>query len=417
MFYKTFFKFSTSFFLLLFISYQIKAATIKGHVLDSKSHEPLIGAIICDKQNTKINDIAALDGSVIVKKLNEGKHTLVVQCLGYATQEKEIEVTSANTNNMEFLLEPEIVTLNQVEVVAHSDKESNEYAMNAERVSSNVQNVMSSKTIELSPDVTVANVLQRVSGVTVQKTANSGEGQYAIIRGMDKRYNYTLVNGIKIPSPDDKNRYVPMDIFPSELISSLEVIKALTPDMEGDAIGGAMNLVLKDAPDKLLISANVAGGYNQLFMDRPFYQFNSQVIDLKSPAERFGVNYHAKPSDFPIDNLKFTPVKPLPNLNGGLSFGDRYFNRKLGMIISVSNQNTYSGSDAFYAFPRAQPNENNMPGFETMEQRTYSTQQNRFGLHNKFDFDIDKNNRIIARCNCSKCIAASFGGNCSENSQ
>ena len=70
---------------------------------------------------------------------------------------------------------------------------------------------MSAKAIELSPDITVANVIQRMSGVTVERNS-SGEGQYAILRGMDKRYNYTLVNGVKIPSPDNKNRFVPLSV-------------------------------------------------------------------------------------------------------------------------------------------------------------------------------------------------------------
>ena len=80
-----------------------------------------------------------------------------------------------------------------------------------------VLNVMSQQSIQLSPDVNVASVLQRVSGVTMERDA-SGEASYAILRGMDKRYNYTLVNGVKIPSPDDKNRYVPLNIFPSDLM-------------------------------------------------------------------------------------------------------------------------------------------------------------------------------------------------------
>ena len=106
---------------------------------------------------------------------------------------------------------------------------------------------MSAKAMELSPDITVANVIKRMSGVTVERNS-SGEGQYAILRGMDKRYNYTLVNGIKIPSPDNKNRFVPLDIFPSEILDRIEVTKSLTADMEGDGIGGAVNLVMKDAP-------------------------------------------------------------------------------------------------------------------------------------------------------------------------
>ena len=112
--------------------------------------------------------------------------------------------------------------------------------------------MVSAKSMQLSPDLNVANVLQRVSGVTMERD-NSGEAQYAILRGMDKRYNYTLVNGVKIPSPDNKNRYVPLNIFPSELLDRLEVTKSLTADMEGDAAGGAVNMVMKDAPGQFYL--------------------------------------------------------------------------------------------------------------------------------------------------------------------
>ena len=383
----------TLLFVLGFFFSTISASIIKGKILDSKTMEPLTGAIFYDKNNKSIDDEARLDGSFALKKITPGKHTFVIQYVGYVTQEKEIVISSSNeTVNLDILLEPRSITLNQVEVTAHYDNESAQSARNAEKNADNLLNIIPAKSIQLSPDMTVANVLQRVSGVTVQKTANSGEGQYAIIRGMDKRYNYTLINGIKIPSPNDKNRYVPMDIFPAELIAHLDVIKALTPDMEGDAIGGVMNLQLKDAPDKMLISANGSVGYNKLFMDRPFYQFNTSVVNPQAPSERGITN--ASPTDFPIDNLKFKGIQPFPNLNGGISFGNRFFNKRLGFILAVSNQNTYSGADAFVTVPRAQPNPGTLPAFETKENRTYSTLQNRLGIHNKFDFQLDKNNKI-----------------------
>jgi hypothetical protein len=381
--------------LLVIFTFQLNATVIKGRILDSKTQEPLIGAIIYDKLNVKVDDKAKLDGSYNFKKIKPGKYVFSIQYAGYVKQEKEIDVPAdKDIVTVDILLDSKEISLSQVEVVGKSDKESTQSARNTEKNADNVLNIIPAKSIQLSPDITVANVLQRISGVTMQKTANSGEAQYAIIRGMDKRYNYTLVNGIKIPSPNDKNRYVPMDIFPAELLSHVEVIKALTPDMEGDAIGGAMNLVLKDAPDKLLISVNGSLGYNQIFFDRPFYQFNTGVVNLKSPAEMYGLAYHATPNDFTKDNLNFRAIKPLPNLNGGISIGNRFFNKKLGVILSVSNQNNYSGCDAFVAVPRAQPNPGTLPGFETMEKRTYSTQQNRLGIHNKFDFQIDKNNKI-----------------------
>jgi len=383
----------TIFLLLVFISYQLNAATLKGRITDSQNQDPLIGALIFNKQNVNISDEVRLDGSYILKKLKPGKYNFTVQFLGYVKQEKEVEIkTDKDIIDIDFKLEPRSVMLNQVEVVGKMDKESTDYARNTEKNADNLLNIMPARTIQLSPDMTVANVLQRISGVTMQKTANSGEAQYAIIRGMDKRYNYTLVNGIKIPSPNDKNRYVPMDIFPAELLSHIEVIKALTPDMEGDAIGGVMNLVLKDAPDKLLVSVNGSVGYNQMFFNRSYYQFETNAVNLKSPSERGIVG--ASPSDFPIGDLKFKAIKPLPNLNGGFSIGNRFFDKKLGVILSVSNQSSYSGSNSFVTVPRAQPNPGTLPAFETKDNRTYSTQQNRLGIHNKIDFQINKNNKI-----------------------
>jgi len=383
------------FCLLILFTSQLNATVLKGRILDSKTQEPLIGATIHNKLNVKIDDEAKLDGSYVFRKLLPGKYVFSIQYAGYVKQEKEIIVPAdKDVVNVDILLDSKEVSLNQVEVVGKSDKESVQSARNTERNADNLLNIIPAKSIQLSPDITVANVLQRISGVTIQKTANSGEAQYAIIRGMDKRYNYTLVNGIKIPSPNDKNRYVPMDIFPAELLSHVEVVKALTPDMEGDAIGGVMNLVLKDAPDKLIINVNGSFGYNQLFLDRPFYQFNTKVVNLQSPAEMYGAAYRATPIDFPKDNLNFKAIKPFPNVNGGFSIGDRFFGNKLGVILSVSNQNSNSGSNAFVAVPRAQPNPGTLPGFESMELRTYSTQQNRLGLHNKIDYKINKYNKI-----------------------
>ena len=141
----------------------------------------------------------------------------------------EVTVDSKDTEVI-IPLKSDDVVLEGVTVVA-SNPGRTERARGIERAAMNVVNVMSAKAIELSPDITVANVIQRMSGVTVERNS-SGEGQYAILRGMDKRYNYTLVNGVKIPSPDNKNRFVPLDIFPSEMLDRLEVTKSLTANME-----------------------------------------------------------------------------------------------------------------------------------------------------------------------------------------
>ena len=218
---------------------------------------------------------------------------------------------------------------------------------------------------------------------------------------MDKRYNYTLVNGIKIPSPDNKNRYVPMDIFPAELIERLEVIKALTPSMEGDAIGGAMNMVMKNAPDKFIVTANLATGYNQIFFDRPFSSFNSSVINPQAPSEIHGKDYNADANkDFTRDNLTYQDKTPLPNALFGFSIGDRFFKNKLGVIAGATYQNSNRGTNSIDILPSGQPlpapgkNANMVFNYDDIESRQYSSQQTRFGFQGKADYKLNSRNRL-----------------------
>ena len=219
---------------------------VKGLVKDAQTGEELMGATIYVKNQPAIGTTTGLDGTFILKNLPANQRvTLVCSYISY--QPIELEVNADVEEPILFALESAALGLEEVTVIASNPGRTEAGARGIERQAMNVVNVMSAKAIELSPDITVANVIQRMSGVTVERNS-SGEGQYAILRGMDKRYNYTLINGVKIPSPDNKNRFVPLDIFPSEMLDRLEVTKSLTADQEGDGIGGAVNLIMKDAP-------------------------------------------------------------------------------------------------------------------------------------------------------------------------
>ncbi len=128
-------------------------------------------------------------------------------------------------------------SLSTVQVYGKISQEDEAGAIQKEKHSPNIVNVISAQAMERSPDINAANVLQRMSGLTIQRNGGADEA-YPIIRGLDPRYNNTLINGIKITSPDDKSRYVPLNIVPSDLLGSIEVSKTLTPEMEADAIGG-----------------------------------------------------------------------------------------------------------------------------------------------------------------------------------
>jgi outer membrane receptor protein involved in Fe transport len=259
-----------------------------------------------------------------------------------------------------------------------------------------VENLLSARTIELSPDITVANAMQRVSGVTIARD-NSGDGRYAIIRGMEQRYNNVLVNGIKIPSPDDTYRFVPMNLFPSEMLERLEVIKALTPSMEGDAIGGTMNMVMKSAPEHFLLTANVSGGYSTIFSERPFTAFLHSGINKQSPAQIRGNNYEAQPSDFITSNLNYYNRSNPVNSTYGLTVGDRFAGGKLGIILSGSYQSLFKGTISDRLVPDAQPQVS--PGPNSLNPsdsyvRQFNTQTQRFGLQNKIDYIFNSRNKL-----------------------
>ncbi len=215
---------------------------------------------------------------------------------------------------------------------------------------------------------------------------------------MDQRYNSTLVNGIKIPSPDPAFRFVPMDVFPSEMLERLEVIKALTPSMEGDAIGGVMNLVMKSAPDRFVVSANVSGGFSTLFSNGRLFNAFHASPNSNSPAVVNGNSYAATYNNF--NNNALTSNHSLNNplsSTAGLTIGDRFLKGKLGVVVSASYQNIYRGSNSKRLSPNAQPNAvplANTPQFSDAYDRTYSTQTERLGIHNKIDYVINSQNRI-----------------------
>lgn len=204
--------------LLLLATTNIHARDIKGKVTDAQTGEEIIGASILIKEEPGKGAVSGMDGSFNLS-VARPKYTLVCSYVGY--KKCEIEIGNKDTEIV-IPLKSDDVVLEGVTVVATNPGRTEAGARGIERSAMNVVNVMSAKAIELSPDITVANVIQRMSGVTIERNS-SGEGQYAILRGMDKRYNYTLINGVKIPSPDNKNRFVPLDIFPSEMLDRLEV--------------------------------------------------------------------------------------------------------------------------------------------------------------------------------------------------
>lgn len=363
--------------------------TLSGWVTESGNRQPITGATIV-LAGTQNYDVSGLDGSFNIRSVPAGDYTVEISFVSFEKLTQRI--TLNGDLRMEFRLAMQAMELEGVEVSGSKVLDTEASARASERMSMTVLNVISSREIEVSPDITVANVVQRVSGVSLERNAN-GDGQHAIVRGMDKRYNYTLVNGIKIPSPDVKNRYVPLDIFPSDLLDRLEVTKALTPNMEGDAIGGVIDMKMKNAPDKFTLNVNMGTGYNQLFIDRDFRTFDHRAASRKSPHQANGRDYLATSEDFTYGNIDFHDIQAPPNQIYGLAIGNRTKNGRLGALVAGSYQNTYRGANSMFMSTFIDQ-ESNTPYYEILQLREFSVQQKRSGVHAKLDYKINPNHVI-----------------------
>ena len=373
-------------------SFANAGSIVRGTITD-KGGQPLIGATIALKNEINGNKIytsAGLDGSYIFKNVNAGKYEIEAKYVSYKSESKNIEVTGTVVV-VDLSLASKGGELTEVAVSGHANKTSDQSAINAERRSDVILNTVSARTIEASPDITIANVTQRVSGVSVERS-NNGEAQYAIIRGMDQRYEYTLVNGIKIPSPDNKNRYVPLDIFPADIVDRLEVSKSLTPNMEGDAIAGAINMVLKSAPDDFTVLANVGTGYaGNFFNGKGFTQFDHSASLTTSP--RVSGNTAATMADFPNNPFHYSQDKtPLGSIFG-LTVGGRTPDKKFGAIVTLSYQNTFRQTNGTF-FNSTTNEETSQPELTSQQSRTYDIQQERTAVITKFDYRFNTNNTI-----------------------
>ena len=368
----------------------IQAHTLDGIVKDNKTGEPLIGTVVRVKELPNVGTTTGLDGSFTLHELpDKGKYTLVVSFMAYKT--KEIVVDVANDDKVDIPMDEDLKQLGEVVVTGRREYRSDRSAVESVKNAGNVLNVMSQQSIQLSPDVNVASVLQRVSGVTMERDA-SGEASYAILRGMDKRYNYTLVNGVKIPSPDDKNRYIPLNIFPSDLMDRLVVSKSLTADMEGDAAGGVVDMVMKDAPSRFQLQANAAIGTTDYFWKdgRDYLTSNRSDYTKKAPYEAFGSEYKASMSDFKNGPMQLkSHSMPAPNFIGGLSVGNRFWNDRLGVILAGSIQNTFRGTERTYNSVKMASGERAMY-ISKLNHRYYSLHDLTTGVHAKVDLTLPK---------------------------
>lgn len=234
--------------------------SVAGTVADGAG-QPLPGATVA-VSGTALATTTDLAGQFRLASVAAGERTLRVEYVGFDAQAVTVEVEASATARVEVRLAPAERFFGTVTVVGQPLLEGQAKALNQRKNAPNIVNVVAREQMERFPDPNSAEVTQRVPGISIQR--DQGEGRYVLIRGTEPRLNSMMIDGERIPSPEGDVRQVALDVIPSDLLESIEVSKALTPDMDGDAIGGAVNLVMKRAPERRVLSASVGAGYNDI---------------------------------------------------------------------------------------------------------------------------------------------------------
>ena len=332
--------------LLLFSGELLAQASFRGKVTDDQNLS-LPGANIILGGTTK-GTVTNQLGDFVMQGIPAGNYSVVVSYLGYNSLTKKIDLQDGQVLDLRFELVPGI--LEGGEVIIFGDRlKGQARALNQQKTNSNITNIVAADQIGRFPDANIGDAIKRIPGITMQN--DQGEARNIIIRGMAPELNSVMINGERIPSAEGDNRRVQMDLIPSDMIQTIEVNKSVLPDMDADAIGGAVNLVTRKAPNGLRVSGTAASGIN-LLTDKPIW-------------------------------------------TGGLIIGDRIANDKLGVIFSGSYNNHNFGSDNYEAQWAETDDPNNPVVVNNFDLRKYDVQRVRRSTSLALDYEINKNNSLV----------------------
>lgn len=322
----------------------ISRGLLTGRVFDTTDKSAMPGAAVL-LNDGKLYTISTATGSYEFLNIPAGEYKLSVNYIGYGLVEQNITIKPGENTVFNIAMGIDNQTLDGIVIVGDQLK-GQAKALNQQRNKANITNIISSDQVGRFPDSNIGDALKRVPGITMQN--DQGEARNIIIRGLAPSLNSVTINGDRIPSAEGDNRNVQMDLIPSDMISSIEVNKTLTPDQDADAIGGSVDLITRASPYGERISATVAGGYS--------------------------------------------PIREKGNYTSSFVYGNRFLDKKFGMIVSGSYQNNNFGSDDVEAVWEQDKHGNIF--LNQFDIRKYDVQRVRRSFSAALDYEINENHLI-----------------------
>lgn len=316
-------------------------SAFSGRVV-SETNEPLPGAmiIVSDIETGVFTDA---QGYFYISNIPVGKHSVEVSYIGYSTVKEEIDFKASVVVDTEI-----IVTegLEMGEVVVTGIVSGRKLAVQQQRAAMGVSNIVSADQMDRFPDENIGDAMKRIPGINVQY--DQGEARFGQVRGTAPALSSVTVNGNRTPSAEGGTRSAQLDLIPADMIQTVEVRKVVTADMDGDAIGGAVNLVTKSAPSREILNVTSGVGYN--------------------------------------------PISQKATFNGSITAGKRFLDDKLGAVLAISYMNTPAGSDNIEG--EWAQDDNGNAYLSVFENRQYFVHRERQSYSLSTDYKFNANNKI-----------------------
>ncbi|MDT0558235.1 TonB-dependent receptor [Ichthyenterobacterium sp. W332] len=346
--------FLAAIFVLLYAFSFSQEGNIKGTISDEQGLVvPYATISIPDLNKGTVSDS---EGKFLLLKVPIGNQTLKIEYLGYGSQELSVEVKEGETVEVKIVLKPQVEELDGVILTGFASGQAK--ALNTQKNKQNITNIVSSDQVGKFPDANIGDAVKRIPGITMQ--VDQGEARNVIVRGLAPQLNSVTLNGSRIPSAEGDNRNIQMDLIPADMIQQIEVNKAVTPDMDGDALGGSVNLVTRTAPEGFRVSATAGSG------------------------------------------VSFITDKRI--LNGSFLVGDRSKDGKFGWMLSASiNDNDFGSDNIEFEWvneaesPVTDEDIEVSPFVEEHDIRTYLVQRVRRSFSANFDYNFNANNSIFLK--------------------
>jgi TonB-dependent receptor len=321
--------------------------SVSGTVKDA-SGAVLHGAQVV-LQPTSTTVATDAQGNFNIPNIKPGTYTVTITYIGFSTSTQSINVTAGKVTPLNATLTIGFTTQS---VVVSTNLEGDAAEINEQRTSENILNVMTAPTIMSLPNQTIATVLGRMPGVTVQ--INEGEPQYVQIRGTEPRLSNTTIDGVVVPGPDPQVRQVDLWVIPGDLAGEVQINKTLSANQDGDAIGGSVNINVKEASrDRPTLSLESLGGWN------PIDTGQSWIRD---------------------------------DIIGGMRFGPQ---KRWGALLSYSYDLNDIGTDDVEPVPDISPVDNVTPEFNEIAMNEYFYNHTRWGFGGSLDYKLSDNSNLF----------------------